>query len=370
MKIVLTGGGTGGHIYPALAVGLKLKQKKWDICYIGSKQGIEKEIVPENNIEFHSITVSPLPRKISYKILSAGYKSIKGFFQARKIIKKIEPDIIFGTGGFVAGPVILSASLAGYKTLIHEQNVYPGITNKLLSFKTDKIALNYQDAKKYFSEKVNDKFVVTGNPVRPQILTADRKQGIKKLNLTDHKKTLLVFGGSQGAASINQAMIKVCDYYKNSSKVQIIYITGKKNYEKVKNKLNTKGINWKKNHNIKLKPYLHQMEWAYAAADLVVYRAGATGLAEITARGLPAILIPYPYSTGDHQQYNAQTLQKQGAAEVINDHDLIGEILLKKIKSIINNQKKLKLMQKNSKQLGHPEAVDSLVKIIEKMVKS
>ncbi len=369
MKAILTGGGTGGHVYPALAVGLKLKQKNWEIEYIGSKKGIEKDIVPENDIKFHSITVSPLPRKVSFKVLMAGYNSIKGFFQARKVIKKVEPDIIFGTGGFVAGPVVLSASLAGYKTLIHEQNVYPGITNKLLSFKSDKIALNYKEAKKYFPGKVSDKFIVTGNPVRPKILTAKRKKALKRLELIENRKTVLVFGGSQGAASINQAMIKVCSYYKNSSKIQLIYITGKNNYKQVINKLKTEGVNLKDNCNIKIIPYLHQMEWAYAAADLVVYRAGATGLAEITARGLPAILIPYPYSTGDHQQYNALTLKKQGAAEVINDCDLNGEILLAKIKSIINDQNKLDSMKKNSKKLGHPEAVDNLVEIIENMVK-
>ena len=235
MKAILTGGGTGGHIYPALAVGLKLQDKGWDISYLGSENGLESEIIPANKIKFKTVEVAPLPRTFSLKLFQALFKAGKGFFQARKIIKKINPDVVFGTGGFVAGPVVQAASFSGYSTLIHEQNVYPGITNKILSYSVDKIALNFEKAQNYFPAGINNnKFVVTGNPIRESILETKRRQGLKKLNLYTDKKTLLVFGGSQGSMSINEAMLEVCKYYSENSKVQIIYITGENNYDKIK----------------------------------------------------------------------------------------------------------------------------------------
>jgi len=363
MKAVLTGGGTGGHIYPALAVASKLKKEDWDLLYIGSRNGFEKEIVPDRGLQMETIDVLPLPRTVSPALLKAIFISGKGFFQAGKIIKNFDPDVVLGTGGFVAGPVVLAASMRNYPSVIHEQNVYPGITNRWLSYSVDRIALNFSDARRHFSARVKHKLVTTGNPVRGIILKTKREEGISRLKLADNKKTLLVTGGSQGAESINRAMETVCRYFRNNSKLQIVYITGVNNYDKVLKNLTTSSM-----ENIKILPYLHNMEWAYAAADLVVYRAGATGLAEITARGIPAILIPYPHATGNHQEYNARNMEEKGAAEVILDKELNGEILLKKIKNLIFDNNKLMVMKNNSKKMGRPEARDNLITVMKSLL--
>lgn len=368
MKAILTGGGTGGHIYPALSVGLDLKKQGWKILYIGSKNSWEKKLIVDKGLRFKAINVAPLPRKLTLKLIISILKSLQGFFQARHIIKKFQPDVIFGTGGFVAGPVVEAGSLSGYPTIIHEQNVYPGITNRLLSYTVDKVALNFKEAIDYFPGKVAEKSVVTGNPVRKSILETSREQGLANLGLDNSRKTLLVFGGSQGARTINQAMFKVCEYFQQKSWLQIIYITGKDKYDKIIEEFKKRDLKLDKINNIKIMPYLHNMEWAYAIANLIVYRAGATGLAEITARGIPAILVPYPYATGNHQEYNAQILEKHGAAIVVSDTELTGDLLIDKIKELIVNEKLLVKMKKNSKKMGQPKAVDNLVSEIKALV--
>ncbi len=363
MRALFTGGGTGGHIYPALAVAVKLKEKGWDILYIGSRNGLERKIIPKKGITFQTVDVAPLPRKLSAALVKTAIRAGKGFFQAGKIIRTYNPDIVLGTGGFVAGPVVLAASIRNFPTVIHEQNAYPGITNKILAYKVNKIALNFATAKNHFSKLVSNKIVVTGNPVREVILKTEYEEGIKKLGLNFGKKTILATGGSQGAQSINKAMITVCKYYRNNKDIQIIYITGEKKYREV-----IESIPLERIKNIKILPYLHNIEWAYAAADLVINRAGATGLAEITARGIPAILIPYPHATGNHQEYNARNLEKNGAAEVILDKELTGKILLAKIESLLNDEEKLLLMKENSKKLGKPEARDNLIQVMNSII--
>jgi UDP-N-acetylglucosamine--N-acetylmuramyl-(pentapeptide) pyrophosphoryl-undecaprenol N-acetylglucosamine transferase len=357
MKIVITGGGTGGHIYPGLSVGLELVENGWDALYIGSKDGLEKSIIPKTKLKFESVMVAPLPRKISPVLFSSLIKNSRGFFQARKLMKEFEPDIVLGTGGFVAGSVVLAASLMGIPTIIHEQNVYPGITNRLLSRVVDQIALNFADAREYLSDRVNNKTVVTGNPIRKVILNTDKATGIKQLGLDSAKRTLLVFGGSQGAVSINQAMTKIYQHVSNNNDIQLIHLTGKKNYDNmIKSIRKNIGIKITDLDHIKVMPYLENIEWAYAVADLIIYRAGATGLAEITAKGIPSILIPYPHAAGNHQLYNARTMKEHSAGEVIREEELTAGLLYDKVTKILNNDPLLKKMAKESYKLGQPEA--------------
>lgn len=368
MKAIVTGGGTGGHIYPALAVLRALQTKGWDILYIGSRDGLEASIIPDEGIKYKEVDVAPLPRKVSYKLITSVFKTTAGLFQARKIIKDFEPDIVLGTGGFVAGPVVLAATMLKIPSIIHEQNVYPGFTNKLLSKRVNTIALNFDDAKKYFPQNTNAKYEVTGNPIREIILKTDKYTGLKKLSLKPNKKNLLVFGGSQGSMSINNAMVKLYHYYKDTPNIQIIHITGKKNYKIVLEEIKESGIKLETYDNYKIIPYLSNMEDAYAVADLIVYRAGATGIAEITAKGLPAILIPYPYAAENHQEYNARNLEKHGAAIVILDEELSSKLLIKKIDSLFSDEKRLNEMSRNSRKLGNPSAAENIVNIIEQMV--
>ncbi|HOA40730.1 MAG TPA: undecaprenyldiphospho-muramoylpentapeptide beta-N-acetylglucosaminyltransferase [Halanaerobiales bacterium] len=369
MKAIITGGGTGGHIYPALAIARALEERGWKILYLGSKGGLESTLVREEGFNYQEVQVAPLPRKLSVKLMSSVFKTMLGFFQARKLIKEFQPDVVLGTGGFVAGPVVLAASALKIPSIIHEQNVYPGFTNKLLARKVDIIALNFAAARDYFPEKIKARFVVTGNPVRQAILNTDKEIGLEKLSLERGKKTILVFGGSQGAMSINRAMLEVYKYYTESNKVQIIQITGEKNYQQVLQDIEDAGVKLKENRHYKIIPYLREMEYAYAVADLVVYRAGATGIAEITAKGIPAILIPYPYAAENHQEYNARNLEKQGAAEVILDRDLKGQVLIEKIEELLSNEDRLKEMAQNSKSLGKAEATENIVSLIQDLLK-
>ncbi|NLM98022.1 MAG: undecaprenyldiphospho-muramoylpentapeptide beta-N-acetylglucosaminyltransferase [Halanaerobiaceae bacterium] len=364
MKIIITGGGTGGHIYPALAVARALREKGWEVQYLGSRGGLEGSLVPEEGFDYKEVEAAPLPRKISLKLAGAAIKTLKGLTASYRIIKKFKPDIVFGTGGFVAGPVVLAATMLKVPTLIHEQNVYPGFTNKLLARRVSAVALNFAAAEEYFPKGIRTRFVHTGNPIREAIIKTDRNSGLIKLKLESNRKTLLVFGGSQGAMSINKAMLDVYKYYENSRQIQIIQITGQKNYRKVLDDINEKGIDLEKTRHFKILPYLKEMEYAYAVAELVIYRAGATGIAEITAKGLPAILIPYPFAAENHQEYNARNLEKHGAAEVILDKDLSGSLLIEKIESMINDEEKLARMAASSKEMGNREALDNIVNLI------
>jgi len=368
MRAIVTGGGTGGHIYPALAVLRALQAKGWEILYLGSKGGLEGDIIPAEGIDYQEVNVAPLSRKISFQLINATLKTTVGLFQARKIIKGFQPNLVLGTGGFVAGPVVLAATMLKIPTIIHEQNVYPGFTNRVLARKVDAIALNFADAEKYFPRNIKAKYKVTGNPIRKVIINTDKFEGLRKLSLDAKKKTLLVFGGSQGSMSINKAMVDLYHYYKDNPTIQIIHITGKRNYQMVLAEIKKSGIDIEDYDNYQIMPYLSHMEYAYAVADLIVYRAGATGIAEITAKGLPAILVPYPHAAENHQEYNARNLEKHGAAEVILDKDLSGEILINQIESIFSDEEKLNTMSRNSRKLGNLEAVENILQLIEEII--
>ncbi|MFW6381163.1 MAG: undecaprenyldiphospho-muramoylpentapeptide beta-N-acetylglucosaminyltransferase [Bacillota bacterium] len=370
MKIIVSGGGTGGHIYPALAVARGLRQKGWEILYLGSEGGLEQRVVPGHNIELKLIRVNPLPRSPGLKLAKALAVGVRGLFQANRHIRDFKPDLVLGTGGYVAGPVLLAASLRGCPTLIHEQNVYPGITNRLLAYTADRVALNFRAAREYFPRNRQGKFVVTGNPVRREILEASRTRSLAELGLADNCKTLLVFGGSQGASTINRALLDCLDDLLRLDWLQIIFITGDREYPGVEAELKSRGLESPVESGLVIKPYLEHMEWAYAAADLVLYRAGATGLAEITARGLPAILVPYPHATGDHQHFNARNMADQGAALMIEDGDLTGDRLCSVLLELLGDESKLQEMSKASSRLGHPEATDLIIREIENMVES
>jgi len=363
MKALITGGGTGGHIYPALSVADELKDRGWDIEYVGSSNSLEEEILSNTEYTFNPIKVLPLPRSINLKLFKSFFISIKAIFKSYKLIKKIKPDIVFGTGGYVTGPVLIGAFLGKIPTVIHEQNIYPGITNKILSFFVTKIAVTNIDAKKYFNKRVRAKIVQTGNPIRKKIVQTDRITGLKNLKLSMNKKTLLIMGGSQGSETINNAFSNTAARLLKDNNLQVIIITGKDNYDSFINK--NKYVIENNSKSLKVLPYLNNIEWAYAAADLIIYRAGATGLAEITGCGLPAILVPYPYSAEDHQKYNAEFMERSGAAIMVEDNKLTGDKLNSIINNIIFDDNKLREMSKKCKKLANLNASEKIVDIIE-----
>ncbi len=364
MKVLISGGGTGGHIYPGLAVARNLKLEGAEITFVGTEEGLESQIIPQSGYQLKTINVEGLPRKISLRLFKAILKSGIGLLEAWKIINEFKPDIVVGTGGYVCGPVVLAAALNGLPTLIHEQNAYPGLTNKLLARFVDKIALSDISAKDYFSNP--EKIVLTGNPVRPEILSKGESEAYRELGFDSNKKVILVFGGSRGARSINQVLIGMYRKFLDSN-LQLLHITGKTDFEAVKRESEEAGIDNLQRGNIIIKPYEHNMEAALAVADIVIARAGATGLAEITALGIPAILIPYPYAAEDHQEYNARSLEENGAARVILDHNLTTDTLFEVLTELVGDEQQLKKMARASKKLGRPDAVKNLVSLIKEL---
>lgn len=367
-KIILAGGGTGGHIYPAIAIAAGLKQKFPDsnILFVGTDRGLEKELVKKAGFPLKTIRVKGFRRKLSFDTLVSLKELAYGAVESINIIKKEKPDIVIGTGGYVAGPVIFFASLMGVHAVIHEQNVSPGVTNRILSRFVDRIAISFSDSMHYFPK---GKTVLTGNPIRKEIAGGIRHKALKKFGLSPDLPVVLCFGGSQGAARINDAILYVIEAIRYKGKFQLIHITGKSHYEKIKSLLVNKGIDPDGSGHIIVRPYIYEMQDAYAAADLVVSRAGALSISELNACGKPAILIPLPTAANRHQDFNAKFMEENGAAVVMFEDELSGEKLLQTINNIIFNDECLHKMSMASRSLAREDALEKILAEIMKLVK-
>ena len=363
MKIIVSGGGTGGHIYPALTLirTLEKKVQNLQVLYVGTHRGLEADIIPKEGIPFETVDLQGFKRSLSPENILRAAKAIQGVGRAMGIVKKFRPDVVIGTGGYVCGPVLMAASLLGIPALIQEQNVIPGITNKILSKFVDKIATGYQEANSAFPAS---KVVFTGNPIRSQVMWERCQDDYEAFGLKPGVKTVLVSGGSRGARSINRAMVEVLRHYEGRSDVQIIHATGQGEYEDIMSRIKAAGIDLNLSENLQVRPYLYNMPQAMAIADLAVFRAGATGLAELTAKGIPAILVPYPYAAENHQEFNARAVEKAGAAKVILNKDLTGEVLIKAIDELLSDEGRLQSMSQASKKLGRPQAADNIAELI------
>lgn len=361
-KVLFAGGGTGGHIYPAIAIakGLEEKMRDVEIVFVGTERGMEMDLVPKAGFRLEKIRVRGFKRKLSFDTFLSFKEMFIGGIDSIRILKKEKPQLVIGTGGYVAGPVVFFATLMGIPTLIHEQNVKPGITNRILGRFVDKIAISFIESVKYFP---SSKCILTGNPVRPEIISADKKVALKNLNLKHGSPVVLSFGGSQGAKKLNEAVIELIELIKDREYFQLLHITGQKNYERFLREMELRGINWEKLGYIKIKPYLYNMHDALACADLVVSRAGAITISEITACGRPAILIPLPTAADNHQDFNARYLEKNNAALVIEERLLSGNILYEYIMQILNDKEKYRIMSEASKKLGKPDALNKIVDI-------
>lgn len=364
MKAVITGGGTGGHIYPALAIAEALKEQGWEIIYLGSKERMEADIVPKSGFEFKELPLRPLPRKFSFKIFSSLFYNLISFFKALHLIFNFKADLIIGTGGFVAGPVVLAGVLLGKKTLIHEQNAYPGITNKLLAKLVDKVCLNFVEAKEHLKVN-NDKIEITGNPVRPKIMEVQLQKAYQELDLDPQLDTILITGGSLGAEIINQNVIELYNYALKNN-FQILHLTGKNNYDRMAEELKKNNLE-PANPLFKLIAYLDKMEYALAVSDLIIARAGATGLAEITSCAKASILIPFAAAAENHQLFNAKTLATKKAALVIEESELSPDLLLKKVKLILENKTKKEKMAQAAASMSQKNSLNNIMQVIKKL---
>lgn len=367
LRVLLAGGGTAGHINPALTVADELKARGAEILFVGTPTGLEADLVPRAGYPLHPVRVRPLPRRLSLALVRAVGEAVVGLGQAWRVVGKFRPHVVVGTGGYVAGPVLLAAAWRGIPTVIHEQNAFPGATNRALARWVDRVALGYSEAAPYFRQK--DKLVFVGNPVRREVVTARKADGLKKLGLVPDRLTVIIFGGSRGARSINEAVFAARKQLHALRGVQFIHQTGTAGFPDVVAAYKRVGLepvdaSTLHDENIRVVPYLYDMPVALAAADLVVARAGAISVAEITARGLPSVLIPYPHATGDHQSFNARPLVQAGAAVSISDHDLNGPALADTLSGLIQDREKLRKMGEAAKRFGRPHAAEEFAKLI------
>lgn len=364
MKVLISGGGTAGHINPGIAIAKYIKSKNPDceIIFIGTQKGLETKLVPRENFELKLIKVRGFKRKLSVDTLVAIKELFQGLHEARSIIKQFKPDIVIGTGGYVCGPVVFNAATMGIPTLIHEQNAFPGVTNKLLSRFVDKVAISFKESEKFFKNK--KKVVFTGNPIRSELLNTDRKAAREKLKIEKDKPLVVIFGGSRGAEPINNAVSELISSHKDENSFHMLFATGEAQYDKIVKRLGNYSSKY-----INVVPYIYDMADVMAAADLVVCRAGAITLSELTALGVPAILIPSPYVTANHQEYNARALEKQGAGIVILEKNLNHNLLYEQINYLLKDRNKLKEMAENSKNMGITNASEKIYGIIEELLK-
>lgn len=355
MKVLLAGGGTGGHVYPAIAIANKIKENNPDceILFIGTAQGIEAEIVPKAGFEFKTVTVQGFKRKIDLDNIKRVFKLCKGLEQSRRIVKKFKPDIVIGTGGYVSGPVLFNAAMNKKITIVHEQNSFPGVTNKILSKFVTKVLTSFEDSHKRFPENSRDKLVLTGNPVRKEILQSRKFISRKNLGISEDKKMVLCYGGSGGSQEINDAMRLVIKNMVEED-VAFIFATGKGYYDEFIQSIND--INLKPYQRVM--PYLDNMADGLAASDIVIGSAGAISLAEITALGKPSIIIPKAYTAENHQEYNAKSIEAKGGGIAILEKDLTPESLNEAVFRLLGNRELLLDMSNASKQIGKPEAID------------
>lgn len=315
IRIIVSGGGTGGHIFPAIAIANAIKTLRADaeILFVGAKGKMEMEKVPAAGYAIEGLWISGLQRKITLSNLSFPLKVLSSLAKANRILKKFKPDAVIGTGGFASGPMLRMASKKGIVTVIQEQNSYPGITNKILSKKVNKICVAYTGMEKYFPK---EKILLTGNPVRQDLLNLDgkRERGLEHFTLNGNKKTILVIGGSLGARTINESILNCLPSFEKNN-IQLVWQTGKVFYETAKNAVSASNAT-----HIKVFDFIQKMDYAYAVADVVISRAGASSVSELSLVKKPCILIPSPNVAEDHQTKNAMALVTHHAAILIADN--------------------------------------------------
>jgi UDP-N-acetylglucosamine--N-acetylmuramyl-(pentapeptide) pyrophosphoryl-undecaprenol N-acetylglucosamine transferase len=362
MKIVVSGGGTGGHIYPALALIREIQKENSDaeFLYIGTQNGLESTLVPRENIPFKSIHITGFKRSLSFENVKTVVRFLTGVRDSKRMLKEFKPDIVIGTGGYVCGPVVYAAAKLKIPTIVHEQNSVPGLTNKFLSRYVNKIAVCFDEAKEHFPE---DKVVFTGNPRASEVLGKDGIRGRLSAGLSTTMPVVLIFGGSRGARPINEAVIKSLSEL-GEKPYQVLYITGDAHFQEVKDEVELVG----NPKNVVIKPFIHNMPEVLAGVDLVVSRAGATTLAEITSLGIPSILIPSPYVTNNHQEKNARSLSDHGAADLLLEKDLNSITLVQYIDRILLNKDTLIEMKTKAKKLGVPDSASRVYDLMKKLV--
>lgn len=357
MRVIVSAGGTGGHIYPALAIINKIKEREpnSEFLYIGTTDRMEHTIIPDKKIPYLGIKISGINRKNIFKNIEVLKDYCNSVKLLKKEIKEFNPDIVLGVGGYVTAPVIYTAKKLGYKTFIHEQNQIPGISNKFLSRYADKIGVSLPESVKYFPK---EKVFFSGNPRSEEVINA-KPIDKKELGLTINKKLVIIVMGSLGSTTMNQKLKETLTLF-NDKEYEVIFVTGKNYYDEYKKE--------KVASNVKIIPYLDNMLSVLKITDLIVSRAGASTIAEITAIGLPSILIPSPYVTNNHQLKNAQALEKENATIIIEESNFNEQKLVKTIDLILTDKSKYQQLKENSKKLGIVDSATKIYQVIRNLI--
>ena len=355
MKVIVSAGGTGGHIYPALAIINKIKEKDKtaEILYIGTTTRMEKDIIPSHNINYIGLDTYGLQRKISLSNFKSVIKYLEAIKKAKKIIKEFKPDIVIGCGGYVMAPVIYAAKKCGCKTLIHEQNSILGLSNKIMLKYTDTLCTSFKSMK---TDKTN--CVFTGNPQGDNVYNLV-PYSKKKFGLTDSKKLVLIVMGSLGSKTVNEVLKNSLTKFSNN--YEVLIVTGKNYYESFKE--------IKRNSNVFIEPFIDNLNRLFTKTDLLITRAGATTISELIGTKTPAIFVPSPYVTENHQYKNAMDLVNNHAAKIIEEKDLTVDKLVEKIDLLINDEKELKTIKSNLEKMQVRDASEKIYNEIEKLVK-
>ncbi len=340
IKIIIAGGGTGGHIFPAIAIANAMKrlQPACEILFVGAKGKMEMEKVPKEGYRIIGLDIAGFNRSSLLKNITLPFKLLKSFLQANTILNEFKPDVAVGVGGYASFPVLYMAQQKGIATLLQEQNSFAGKSNKILGRKAKAICVAYDGMETFFPK---EKIIRTGNPVRSGITQANitKAEGLRFFQLEEHKKTVFAFGGSLGAKSINEALAEELSFF-TKNKVQLIWQTGTSFFSTAKEMI--KG----NEHNIKVFEFIREMDYAYAAADVIVSRAGASSISELCIVGKPVVFVPFPFASEDHQTHNAMALVQRNAAMMVKDNEAKSG-LIKKILSLLNDAKQCEIMQRN-----------------------
>jgi len=365
MRVMITGGGTGGHIYPALSIADELRQRdpSVEIMYVGTERGLESKVVPKAGYTFRTIRVDYFKKKLTLENVKRANKVIKGLNDANKLINEFVPDIIVGTGGYVCGPVVLMGNLKGVKTIVHEQNAIPGKTIKLLSVFVDKIFTSFEESHQYFRQK--KKLVYSGNPVRKEFGALEKGQSREAINIGNDKKVIFSVGGSGGAAKVNEMMLEL---FKDDTlgHVEFHHVTGPRYYDEFKNRVEKLNL---ERDNVYVHDYLDNIGQYMSASDVMISRSGALTLTEIATMGVPSILIPSPNVAHNHQEYNAKVFEAKGAAVLLREKELDSNVMKHTVNQVISDQEKLLRMSNRSKALSKMDATDIICDQIESLIK-
>lgn len=360
-KYFVTGGGTGGHIYPALAVADALSKDGAKVYYVGNKRNMEYELASKKGYKFLHVSIKGMPRGLNPKFFWWGVKLVKAILYSIRYIKKYKPDAVFATGGYVSAPMIFACIITKTPYMMHDCDAMPGLVTRKLSRRAKYVSLAFDKAKKFIPNK---RTIITGNPIREEFKTITTEKAKAEFNLDSKKTTLAVMGGSQGAKTINNAVVELLKEFSQELNIQIIFQTGKKNFEEVTEHIRQIYPAYEQDKNLIIRPYFDNMVSVLKASDIVISRAGSLSLSEICASNVAPILIPYPHAAADHQRKNAKSMLESSACIYIEDADLEPNMLRNTIVNLINNPIKINYLKQNSTYLAKPDATNQIADLI------